>query len=861
MELFELYLSPSDDPTRFRAIVIQSSAGEKEAESFLAFIEGGKDWRTTLIKTLESVTFSSKDFQQPGEQDWMIKAGILSEDQRIFHPDLLKNIGQALYKALFPPGGKLEGVLQSALRIAETKNTLLHIQLKFEADSVKRSRLADYPWELLHDGKQFLAHHQVTFSRYIAHDTVPPNLPPIEQINVLLISSAAFDSEQGLKKLSNQEQQAVQQGLQKAQAKGYIKLSQLEYSTIKHLRAYLTEHRGAEVPHVLHFDGHGLFGKRCPNEQCRTMHKGVKVMQCRSCKTELREAQGYLVFENEDGDPDYVSAEELGTLLRTTSFGDGVGEPRSITLAVLSACQSGMSVIGDSVFNGTAQNLIGHRVPAVVAMQYSVTVDSATKFAEQFYRSLGQKNSLAIAVSQGREAMGLASQQWFRPVLYLRWPHNEGGQLFKTLSQAIVRYLTWKHLLAVSFTVTCVLFGLRFFGLLEAMELKAFDHLMQLRPLDEGADPRLLVIEITDNDLNVQVKRNEQGQGTLKDTSLNRLLKKLEQYQPRLVGLDLYRDFETSADETDLVARLSNERFFAVCKVSETDEQERVVAAGIAPPREVVQGERFGFSDFIPDSDRVVRRFLIAQEKVPGAECATKRSFSLALARRYLELEGSQSNKYEYKDPFETQRDLQIGNAIFKQLQPFTGGYQDVDASGYQVLLNYRATGEDPKAIAKHVSLEDVLNDGLSEQDVRDKIVLIGITAKVAISDDWFTPYGTMSGVFVQAHMVSQILSFAKGERSLLKVWLPGIEFFWIGCWSLAGAGLAYYLRFSWRMIGIVGGATFLVLYVTCLCLLTWGSLWVPLVPSAMSLFFTGGIVLYIVYRPYRKISDPMTKS
>lgn len=851
MELFELYLSPSEDPTQFRAVVMKSSVGEKEAKLCLPFIEGDKNWRTTVIKTLESTTFYSKDFREPGEQEWMVRAGILSARQRIFHPYLLENIGQTLYKTLFPPRGELEGFLQSALRIAETKNTQLHIQLMFEADSVKRSRLADYPWELLHDGTQFLAHHQVTFSRYIAHNTVPPNLSPTEQINVLLVSSAAFDSEQKLEKLSKHEQQAIRRGLEKA--KGYIKLSQLKYSTFKYLRTYLTEHRGTQAPHVLHFDGHGLYGKRCPNEQCRTIHKGIKVTQCKSCNTKLHEAQGYLVFENEDGSPDYVSAEELGTLLRTTSFGDGAGEPQNITLAVLSACQSGMSVIGDSVFNGIAQNLISHRVPAVVAMQYSVTVDSATKFAEQFYRSLGQKNSLAVAVSQGREAMGLASQQWFRPVLYLRWAHNEGGQLFRKPSQAVVRHLTWKNLLTVSFTVTFVLFVVRFFGLLEAMELKAFDHLMPLRLLDEGVDPRLLVIEITDNDLSTQIQRNEEGQGTIKDASLNHLLTKLEKYQPRLIGLNLYRDFETSADEPDLVTHFNNERFFCVCKVPETDEQGRIVATGVAPPQEVLEGERFGFSDFIPDRDQVIRRFLMAQEKVQGAECATKQSFSLALARRYLELEDRQSSNYEYKDPFELQRDLQIGNAIFPQLQPFTGGYQDINASGYQVLLNYRAIGENPKAIAKHVSLEDVLNNRLSEQDVQDKIVLIGITAKVAISDDWSTPYGTMSGVFVQAHMISQILSFARGERSLLKVWSPGIEFLWIGCWSLAGAVLTYYLRFSWRMIGMTGVMIFLVLYVNCLCLLTWDSLWVPLVPSAMGLFLTGGTILYIVNRPRYK--------
>jgi hypothetical protein len=112
-------------------------------------------------------------------------------------------------------------------------------------------------------------------------------------------------------------------------------------------------------------------------------------------------------------------------------LGDGNNKSDGIALVVLSACQSAMTVDGDSVFNGTAQNLIGQRIPSVVAMQYSVSVVSATKFAEQFYRSLGQRNSLGIAVSQAREAMGVEGNQWYRPVLYLRWEDNEGGQLFK----------------------------------------------------------------------------------------------------------------------------------------------------------------------------------------------------------------------------------------------------------------------------------------------------------------------------------------------------------------------------------------------------------------------------------------------
>jgi tetratricopeptide (TPR) repeat protein len=431
MELFELYLSPID-ATRFKVIVTQSPVGEGETESSLPFCDGSQDRRITLIKTLESANFRSESFVGEGEQDWMVEAEILAVDRTTFHPNYQAKIGKELYHALFPRGSKVERAIHSSLRQAEEKNTQLLVQLKLEADAVQRSRLSDYPWELLHDGQRFLLHHQLGFSRYIAHDTAPPALPPVEQVNVLLVSSAAFDSELGLKRLSKQEQQAIRKGLEKASDAGHICLRELEYPTFNELRTYLTENRGKEAPHVLHFDGHGLYGKRC--QQCGAMYKGIKVERCKkeACLAPLPDPQGYLVFEDEEGEADYISAQELGTLLHQTRLSDGTHQAGGVALMVLSACQSGMAVAGESVFNGTAQNLIGHRVPAVVAMQYSVSVEAATKFAEQFYRSLGQKDSLTSAVNQGREAMGADSNQWYRPVLYLRWRDNQGGQLFAT---------------------------------------------------------------------------------------------------------------------------------------------------------------------------------------------------------------------------------------------------------------------------------------------------------------------------------------------------------------------------------------------------------------------------------------------
>jgi hypothetical protein len=434
MELFEISLSPIN-VTRFKATVTESPVdGGKSEELRLPFFEGENDWRITLIKSLESAGFQQEHFNGDGEQDWMVGANILASDRRTFHPSFQANIGKSLYQSLFPRGCKLEQALQTSIRIAEAKNTQLHIQLKFEADVVKRSQLADYPWELLHDGKRFLAHHQVSFSRYIVHNSVLPDLPPVEQVNVLLMSSAACDQKQGLKRLSRHEQQAIRKGLEAAEKAGHIRLAELGYPTLNALRAYLTQCGGNEAPHVLHFDGHGLFGKRCSNQQCRAMHKGIKAERCNVCQMVLPEPQGYLVFEDERGEPDYVSAFQLGTLLQQTRLSDGSNRTGGIALVVLSACQSGMAVAGESIFNGTAQQLIDHRVPAVIAMQYSVSVEGATRFAEQFYRSLGQKNSLSVAVSQGREAMGTEGNQWYRPVLYLRWRDNKGGQLFAPLS-------------------------------------------------------------------------------------------------------------------------------------------------------------------------------------------------------------------------------------------------------------------------------------------------------------------------------------------------------------------------------------------------------------------------------------------
>jgi hypothetical protein len=433
MQLLNIRFSVIDESNFF--VNARSGAGQAESKSSLPFYETKTKWRTTLIKILEIGKFSLDKFSDE-EKLWMAQEGLLLSNGTGFSADYLEKIGRSLYKALFPVG-EVSDLLQRSIALAEQdRNPQLHIQIEFNAKVTEQNRLPDYPWEMVHDGQRFLAHHNVTFSRYIAHLSAPPKLSAVSPINVLLVSSGASDEENGLAPLSKREQEAVKKGLEKSQENGHIRLSEPKQASLKALEVYLDEHSKDKAPHILHFDGHGVFGKRCQNSECRTFHGNLKLEKCKKCGTALSASQGYLLFEPDEDDDDdleanYVSAEEIGSLLGSIRHGDSESQQGGVRLAVLSACKSAYALGGNSVFNGVAQSLIGHGVPAVVAMQYTVSTKGATAFAERFYRELGNKQSLAVATSQGRVAMqNVEHNQWYRLIFYLRWQANDGGQLF-----------------------------------------------------------------------------------------------------------------------------------------------------------------------------------------------------------------------------------------------------------------------------------------------------------------------------------------------------------------------------------------------------------------------------------------------
>ncbi len=115
-----------------------------------------------------------------------------------------------------------------------------------------------------------------------------------------------------------------------------------------------------------------------------------------------------------------------------------------------------------------------------------------------------------------------------------------------------------------SVAVTGAVWGVRSVGLLQPLELWAFDRSLALRPA-ETLDSRLLVVAVSEAD--IQAQKPGQRRGSLSDQTLNQLLQRLEELQPRVIGLDVYRDFPVDSQNSGLKTQLQqNKRLIAICK-------------------------------------------------------------------------------------------------------------------------------------------------------------------------------------------------------------------------------------------------------------------------------------------------------
>lgn len=423
----------------------------------------------------------------------------------------------------------------------------------------------------------------------------------------------------------------------------------------------------------------------------------------------------------------------------------------------------------------------------------------------------------------------------------------------------------------VSLIVTIGLMGVRPSGWMQAWELSVYDQMLQQRP-DEGSDPRLLIVEVTDTDIEAQRQNgellerrsrsaqsfNQSVETSLSDQSLDQLLRVLEQHQPRVIGLDIYRDFPVDSNRAELAARLGHTPgLITVCKAEDFDD---ATIPSIDPPPEVPLN-RVGFSDFREDSDGILRRHLLGMLtllRTQASRCNVDRAFSVQIAAQYL-------HQQQITTQFTANGDLQLGDQVFEVLQSSHGSYPLLKSGGSEILLNYRST----KEIAARATLQQLLNHQINPEYLKDKIVLVGVTAQGG-DDYWFTPTSpkvAVPGVFVQAQMVSQLLSAALDQRPILKVLSQWRTSGWVWTWAMVGGTLAFW---QWQrknirrsLVCTTVGITVATIFLYGLCFL--GLLrgrWLPFIPSLLALILSGSIVvIHVVYRSQNRSQKGSTVS
>jgi hypothetical protein len=292
-----------------------------------------------------------------------------------------EELGGALGTALF--GGDIGPLYDDARRSAAVSGRGLRLTLSLASTP----ELLSVPWELLYRRPTFLASQRRTpVVRYLEVGDPPPPARIDGPVRVLGVVA----SPTGLPELNVADERArVERALAGMKDRGLVELDWCDPATPRSLRERLRD--GSYD--VLHYVGHSDF---------------------------TGNGDGLLFLVDEAGGAAQVTESVLTNLL---------GDQTSLRLAVLNSCEGARTTLTDP-FAGIATSLVALGVPAVVAMQFTISDRAAIVFAEELFTSLiGRQYPIDAAVSEARKAVftEVNEIEWATPVLFLR---SADGQLF-----------------------------------------------------------------------------------------------------------------------------------------------------------------------------------------------------------------------------------------------------------------------------------------------------------------------------------------------------------------------------------------------------------------------------------------------
>jgi hypothetical protein len=302
--------------------------------------------------------------------------------------------GRVLYDSLFASPG-----LNQSWGVVQGK--IVRVRLRIDPAAAE---LHAVPWENLCEGDVWMAASAATpFSRYL-----PIALPwsgPVEErpirILVVISHSQALQQRFNLDTIDiTEERAALEEGLAplgQAVEVDYL----LENVTLKALEARLRQGKGF---HILHFVGHGFY--------------------------ERSASQAFLMLPIDDGEGSARPAADADLVRMLAHL------PVRPLLVFLAACQSATRSTTDAdAFRGLGPRLVEIGVPAVIAMQETVTKTTARTLEKTFYENLAEYGQVDLAFNEARATLLTTGRRDAAvPVLFMRL---KSGRLWSEESNAV----------------------------------------------------------------------------------------------------------------------------------------------------------------------------------------------------------------------------------------------------------------------------------------------------------------------------------------------------------------------------------------------------------------------------------------
>ncbi|WP_310834411.1 CHASE2 domain-containing protein [Aetokthonos hydrillicola] len=363
-------------------------------------------------------------------------------------------------------------------------------------------------------------------------------------------------------------------------------------------------------------------------------------------------------------------------------------------------------------------------------------------------------------------------------------------------------------------------------GLFQLLEWSTMEGFFALR-LTEPPDKRILIVTIDEQDI------TQSGKWPIPDVILTKLISQLKSQRPAAIGLDIYRDLPVEPGYQELLGVIkSTPNLIGIRKLAGDQ---------VAPSPTLSALNQIALADLVLDTDGKVRRGLLSAGDGEG-----KIFLGLApqLSLIYLKNKGIALQALDKNNTY-----LQLGKAVFTPLTGDEFSYRHADMGGYQIILNFRGFQDNFDT----VKMRDILNNRVPSALVRDRIVLIGTTAKsindfvnVGYSRNLHDQEKNMAGVVVHANLISQILSAALDGRPLLRVWSEQAEWLWVLCWSFLSSGVTWRGLQSnsqrkqplpgWSILVILSGTVIILGISYTALMIGW---WIPSISPLLTIFLS----------------------